>query len=450
MRNRESPNDGRISGSGNHRTPERYAPSPGSGYWSSSSSQMSTSSRNPVRIAARSISGAFVACFTPPEVKKIGESEEFNAPSVASDASVETKRRSSRGIYAASNDSTRTREPGSVKFTMTEIFKATRNFSPTFKIGQVVLGQSTRDDLKMEHLLRLNVYEDERIVVVEYVPNGTLREHLDYMHGNVLDFAARLDISIDVAHAVTYLHMYTDHPIIHRDIKSSNILLTENLRAKVADFGFARFAADTASGATHVSTQVKGTAGYLDPEYIRTNQLTEKSDVYSFGVLLVELVTGRRPIERKRELQERLTPIWAIKKFIDGEAIMILDPRLDRSAANNVALEKILELALKCLANQRQNRPTMKRCAEILWSIRKDYRELSGFGYPLSLLPFEEWFSQRTITKCMAELLFLRAEGFLCEKDMELVNLYERIAIDRAEWQKRIHATDHNCSEHKA
>ncbi|PKI32578.1 hypothetical protein CRG98_047041 [Punica granatum] len=297
---------------------------------------------------------------------------------------------------------------------MEEIFAATRNFSPSFKVGQGGFGTVYKGRLEdgtlvavkrakksvydkhlgvefqseirtlaqVEHLNLVRFYgylehEDERIVVVEYVPNGTLREHLDCMHGKILDLAARLDIAIDVAHAVTYLHMYTDHPIIHRDIKSSNILLTENFRAKVADFGFARLAADAESGATHVSTQVKGTAGYLDPEYLRTYQLTEKSDVYSFGVLLVEMVTGRRPIEPKREIKERITARWAMKKFSEGHATTILDPRLEPARGNNFALEKILELALQCLAPHRRSRPSMRRCGEILWGIRKDYRELS-------------------------------------------------------------------------
>lgn len=106
----------------------------------------------------------------------------------------------------------------------------------------------------------------------------------------------------------------TDPPIIHRDIKSLNILITEKLRAKVADFGFARLSAD--SDATHISTQVKGTAGYLDPEYLKTYQLTEKSDVYSFGVLLVELMTGRRPIEPNKPHNERLTTRWVRIQYL--------------------------------------------------------------------------------------------------------------------------------------
>ncbi|KAJ8465958.1 hypothetical protein OPV22_028510 [Ensete ventricosum] len=297
-------------------------------------------------------------------------------------------------------------------FTMEEILKATKNFSPSLKIGQGGFGtvyKATLDDGtpiavkrakksmyenhlgvefqseikilgQIEHLnlVRLFGYleeNDERVVVTEYVPNGTLREHLDGLGGNFLELSARLDIAADVAHAVTYLHMYADYPIIHRDIKSSNILLTENLRAKVADFGFARLGINEA-GVTHISTQVKGTAGYLDPEYLRTYQLTDKSDVYSFGVLLVELMSSRRPIERRRELKERVTIKWALKKFQQGKAIQVLDPNMPQSPASNLALEKILELAFQCLASSRQNRPSMRSCAEILWNIRKDYREL--------------------------------------------------------------------------
>lgn len=303
-------------------------------------------------------------------------------------------------------------KPGGMSFTIEGIRRATKNFSPSLKIGQggfgtvykgilddgtVVavkrakksvydgnLGTEFQSEVKtlarIEHLnlvrfLGFLEHEEERLVVVEYVANGTLREHLDGLRGNQLDLASRLDIAIDVAHAITYLHMYTDHPIIHRDIKSSNILLTENLRVKVADFGFARLGS-TESGVTHVSTQVKGTAGYLDPEYLRTYQLTEKSDVYSFGVLLVELVSGRRPIEPKREAKEKITVKWAIKKFTDGNTIQVLDPILLPNPATNLALEKILELSLQCLAPTKQGRPSMRRCAEILWSIRKDYREL--------------------------------------------------------------------------
>lgn len=92
-------------------------------------------------------------------------------------------------------------------------------------------------------------------------------------------------------------------------MKSSNILLTERMRAKVADFGFARVG-DNEAGKTHVMTKVKGTVGYLDPEYMRTFQLTPKSDVYSFGVLLIEILTGRRPVESRRSLDEKVTVRW--------------------------------------------------------------------------------------------------------------------------------------------
>ncbi|XP_073040890.1 calmodulin-binding receptor-like cytoplasmic kinase 2 [Primulina eburnea] len=382
---------------------------------SCSTDDYSTSShRSSARSAARSIANTLFRCFTAPDPPK-SSSNVFSDSSGASSSGSDRR----RSIYGSSNDSTHSKEPGSVIFTMEDINKATKKFSPALMIGQGGFGTVYKGQLadgtlvavkrakkivydkhlgtefqnevetlaQVEHLNLVKLYGflkhgDERILVVEYVPNGNLREHLDGIKGDSVDFAVRLEIATDVAHAVTYLHMYTDHPIIHRDIKSSNVLLTENLRAKVADFGFARLRSDGESGATHISTQVKGTAGYLDPEYLKTNQLTEKSDVYSFGVLLVELVTGRRPIEPKREQKERITTKWAMRKFSCGEAILTLDPRLVRSPANIFALEKILELAFRCLAPNRRNRPSMRKCAEILWEVRKDYREFSAYDAP--------------------------------------------------------------------
>eukprot|EP00257_Ricinus_communis_P025919 XP_025013333.1 calmodulin-binding receptor-like cytoplasmic kinase 1 [Ricinus communis] len=268
--------------------------------------------------------------------------------SFSTDISTGSSKSSSRFKFSSSYGSSSTTSGlvGTVSFTLEEIYKATENFSPINKIGDggfgtvykgklkdgslVAVKRAKKNDYdkrlsleyrnevltlsKIEHLnlVRLFGYaehRDERIIVVEYVGNGTLREHLDGTRGDGLELAERLDIAIDVAHAVTYLHMYTDPPIIHRDIKASNILITEKLRAKVADFGFARLTAGDPS-ATHISTNIKGTTGYLDPEYLRTYQLTEKSDVYSFGVLLVELVTGRYPIDQKRPLKERVTIRW--------------------------------------------------------------------------------------------------------------------------------------------
>ncbi|KAF8045844.1 hypothetical protein N665_4334s0002 [Sinapis alba] len=356
---------------------------------------------------ARWISGLFINCFTPPNSLS---SKSFND----SEHDIRSRRSSTGSVqkhyYGNGNG---TENPPNERFSFDEIYAATKNFSPSFRIGQGGFGtvykvklrdgstvavkrakKSLHDDrqgaefmseiktlAQVTHLSLVKYYgylvhNDEKLLVVEFVPNGNLRDHLDCKEGKTLDMATRLDIATDIAHAITYLHMYTQPPIIHRDIKSSNILLTDNFRAKVADFGFARLAPDTESGATHVSTQVKGTAGYLDPEYLTTYQLTEKSDVYSFGVLLVELLTARRPIELHREQKERITIRWAIKKFTSGDTISVLDPKLERNPANNLALEKVLEMAFQCLAPHRGSRPSMKKCSEILWGIRKDYREL--------------------------------------------------------------------------
>lgn len=169
---------------------------------------------------------------------------------------------------------------------------------------------------------------------------------------------------------LTYLHFAlilwcvidADHPIIHRDIKSSNILLTDNLRAKVADFGFARLGVNEA-GVTHISTQVKGTAGYLDPEYLRTYQLTDKSDVFSFGVLLVELISARHPIERRRDLRERVTSNWvhvffsSISQVIYFFKVASLESLLiERTMGNKIYLFLIASGEPKLIQNSKISR----------------------------------------------------------------------------------------------
>lgn len=296
---------------------------------------------------------------------------------------------------------------GSVNLSIQQILRATQNFSPSFKLGEGGFGMvyravlpdgnvvavkrakkdqfaGPRDEFsnevdllaKIDHrnLVRLLGFTDkgnERIIITEYVPNGTLREHLDGQHGRVLDFNQRLEIAIDVAHALTYLHLYAEKTIIHRDVKSSNILLTDSYRAKVSDFGFARSGpSDTEK--THISTKVKGTAGYLDPEYLRTYQLTPKSDVFSFGILLVEILSARRPVELKRTPEERITIRWTFKKFNEGNTREILDPLLEDHVDDEV-LEKLLSLAFQCAAPTRDDRPTMKEVGEQLWEIRKEY-----------------------------------------------------------------------------
>lgn len=295
---------------------------------------------------------------------------------------------------------------GSVHLDMNQVARATNNFSSSLLIGEGGFGTVYKAELpgsqvvaikrarkeyfealqtefrsevellaKIDHrnLVKLLGYVEkgnERLIITEYVPNGTLREHLDGLKGKILDFHQRLEISIDIAHGLTYLHLYAEKQIIHRDVKSSNILLTESLRAKVADFGFARLGDN--SEKTHVSTKVKGTVGYLDPEYMRTYQLTTKSDVYSFGILLVEILTGRRPVDLKRNTDERITIKWAFRKYNEGRFMEMRDPLMNERIDQDI-LVKMLGLAIQCAAPTRSDRPDMKAVGEQLWGIRMDY-----------------------------------------------------------------------------
>ncbi|KAI6673366.1 hypothetical protein NL676_001272 [Syzygium grande] len=206
----------------------------------------------------------------------------------------------------------------------------------------------------------------EQMLIYEFVPNGTLRASLSGKSGIHLDWRRRLRIALGSARGIAYLHELANPPIIHRDIKSTNILLDENLTAKVADFGLCKQLSDGEKG--HVSTQVKGTLGYLDPEYYMTQQLTEKSDVYSFGVVMLELITARQPIEKGKYI------VREVHMAIDAkdDEYYGLGEKMDPSIRNSgylVGFSVFLELAMRCVEESALDRPTMSEVVKTIESI---------------------------------------------------------------------------------
>ncbi|XP_039165757.1 wall-associated receptor kinase-like 1 [Eucalyptus grandis] len=206
------------------------------------------------------------------------------------------------------------------------------------------------------------------LLVYEFIPNGTLYQYLhDSNEKFHVSWDTRLRIAAEIAGAIFYLHSATSIPIYHRDIKSTNILLDEKYRAKVADFGTSKF---ISLDQTHVTTLVQGTIGYLDPEYFQTGQFTDKSNVYSFGVVLVELLTGQKPISLLREQEGRSLATYFIISMEENRLFDIVDAQvLKEDKKEEIAL--VANLAKRCLNSNGRSRPTMKEVAMELEVMRK-------------------------------------------------------------------------------
>ncbi|XP_010270712.1 PREDICTED: proline-rich receptor-like protein kinase PERK1 [Nelumbo nucifera] len=210
----------------------------------------------------------------------------------------------------------------------------------------------------------------ERMVVYEFVPNKTLDFHLHEKDQSTLDWALRLKIAIGTAKGLAYLHEDCQPKIVHRDIKSTNILLDSKFEAKVADFGLAKFFPDTE---THVLTRIMGTLGYLAPEYASSGKVTIKSDVYSFGVTLLDLITGYSPLHESRfdinvgfvdSVRPKLT-----QAIENGNYDAVVDPRLQKDY-NATEMERMVACANACLRVEPKDRPLMSMIVHVLEGLK--------------------------------------------------------------------------------
>ncbi|KAM2625657.1 hypothetical protein TB1_032492 [Malus domestica] len=224
--------------------------------------------------------------------------------------------------------------------------------------------------------------QGEQMLVYEFMPNRTLRESLSGRSGIHLNWKRRLRISLGSARGLAYLHELANPPIIHRDVKSTNILLDEHLMAKVADFGLSKLVNDSGKG--HVSTQVKGTMGYLDPEYYMTQQLIEKSDVYSFGVVMLELITARQPIEKGKYIVREVRLVMD-KNDEEHYGLRELIDRNIRNSGTLIGFGRFLELAMQCVEESAADRPTMSEVVKAIETIlqndglpKKELNDITG------------------------------------------------------------------------
>ncbi|XP_031504194.1 receptor protein kinase TMK1-like [Nymphaea colorata] len=322
-------------------------------------------------------------------------------------------------------------EAGNLLISVQVLRGVTRNFSPENELGRggfgvvykgvlddgtmiavkrmeaAVVSNKALDEFQSEiavlskvrhrHLVSLLGYcieGNERLLVYEYMPQGALSKHIfqwQKLNLQPLSWKRRLNVALDVARGIEYLHSLAHQSFIHRDLKSSNILLGDDFRAKVADFGLVKLAPDEKGS---VATRLAGTFGYLAPEYAVTGKVTTKADVFSFGVVLMELVTGLMALDEDRSEESRYLVSWFWQIKTSREALLAaIDPALDVTEETIESICIVAELARHCTSREPNQRPDMSHAVNVLsplvekWKpTDEDEDEFEGITYDKSLL----------------------------------------------------------------
>ncbi|XP_019092970.1 PREDICTED: receptor-like protein kinase At5g59670 isoform X2 [Camelina sativa] len=277
------------------------------------------------------------------------------------------------------------------RFTYSEVIQMTNNFQRVLgkggfgmvhhgtvngseQVAVKVLSQSSTQGYKefkaeVDLLMRVHhtnlvslvgyCYEGDHLALIyEFLPNGELKQHLSGKEGkSIINWSTRLRIALEAALGLEYLHVGCTPPMVHRDVKTANILLDENFKAKLADFGLSR--SFQSGSESQELTVVAGTRGYLDPEYYRTNRLAEKSDVYSFGIVLLEMITNQPVINNQASEKSHIhIAQWVGFQITKGDILEIMDPNLGKDYHTNSAW-RALELAVSCVDSSSSKRPSM-------------------------------------------------------------------------------------------
>ncbi|KAM0030932.1 putative protein kinase RLK-Pelle-CrRLK1L-1 family [Helianthus debilis subsp. tardiflorus] len=293
------------------------------------------------------------------------------------------------GAYASSNMGRR--------FTFAEIQAATNNFDKAriigvggfgkvYKgVGELAIKRGTPgskygvmefrkelevlSNLRHRHLISLIGYceeNSEMVLVYDYMANGTLKDHLYETQSQPLTWNQRLEICIGAARGLNYLHTGAKETIIHRDVKTSNILLDDKWVAKVSDFGISTTTTEMEME-MECTEDIKGSFGYFDPEYIQTLMLTEKSDVYAFGVVLLEILCARKAFDTTLEREQEHLSDWGVNCHKKGIFDRIVDPFL-RGKVSSESFNKVVETAVQCVSKKGVDRPSM---GDVLWNLEQ-------------------------------------------------------------------------------